>query len=48
MYQRGRGAIYAIYGEQAADNVISLDGGMVVSVGRAEFDIVFESGSIPK
>jgi hypothetical protein len=48
LYQRGRGVIYAIHGEQAADSVMSFGGGVVVSGGRAEFDIVFESGSISK
>ncbi|HHH1368289.1 TPA: LPD29 domain-containing protein [Yersinia enterocolitica] len=48
LYQRGRGVIYAIHGEQAADSVMSFGGGIVVSGGRAEFDIVFESGSISK
>lgn len=47
LYNRGRGIVFAIHGEQKPDSVGSLSG--VVSYGgNATFDIAFESGTISR
>ncbi|PXW46329.1 hypothetical protein DFO55_1503 [Grimontella sp. AG753] len=45
LYGLGRGVISAIYGEQRPDSAKTHFGGVMVSGGKAEFDILFECGS---
>ena len=47
LYNKGRGTIYAIHGEQAPASV-RVVGGVMHSGGQATFDIVFDSGSVSK
>ena len=44
LYNRGRGYVTKIHGEQRPDSVNRLPGTSVVAGGSARFDIVFESG----
>lgn len=48
LYNRGVGFVTAIYGEQRPDTVRSLSGGVGMMGGRAEYDIVFLSGSFSR
>ena len=48
LYNRGEGFVTAIHGEQRPQTVRSLGGGVVMMGGRAEFDIVFLSGSFSR
>jgi len=48
LYNRGEGFVIAIHGEQRPDTVRSLGGGIGMMGGRAEFDIVFLSGSFSR
>ncbi|AVF38186.1 LPD29 domain-containing protein [Rahnella sikkimica] len=44
LYWLGRGVVYEIHGEQRPDTVKPLGGGVVISGGHAEFDIVHDCG----
>ena len=48
LYNRGEGFVTAIHGEQRPQTVRSLGGGVGMMGGRAEFDIVFLSGSFSR
>lgn len=44
LYGLGRGVVYHIHGEQMPDTVKQIGGGVMVTGGHAEFDIVHDSG----
>ena len=48
LYNRGRGYVFNIHGEQRPETVRAWSQGVVSSGGRAEFDIVFDSGHISR
>lgn len=48
LYNRGRGYVTAIYGEQQPETIRTVCRGFMRSGGQAEFDIVFESGHVSK
>lgn len=48
LYWLGRGVVYKIHGEQMPETVKQLGGGMMVSGGHAEFDIVHDCGKFSK
>jgi hypothetical protein len=48
LYSLGRGVVYQIHGEQKPDTVEQMGGGVVVTGGNAEFDIVYECGKFSK
>jgi len=48
LYNLGRGVVYHIHGEQRPETVNSMGGGVIVSGGNAEFDIVHDSGKFSK
>ena len=45
LYGRGEGFVFAVHGEQRPDTVRSLCRGVGMTGGRAQYDIVFLSGS---
>jgi hypothetical protein len=48
LYSLGRGVVYQIHGEQMPDTMKQMGGGIVVSGGNAEFDIVHDCGKFSK
>lgn len=48
LYGLGRGVVYQIHGEQMPDTVKQMGGGVIVTGGHAEFDIVHECGKFSK
>ena len=44
LYSLGRGVVYQIHGEQKPDTIEEMGGGVMVSGGNAEFDIVISAG----
>ena len=48
LYGLGRGVVYQIHGEQKPDTVKQMGGGVMVSGGNAELDIVHECGKFSK
>ncbi|HEY1844004.1 MAG TPA: LPD29 domain-containing protein [Buttiauxella sp.] len=48
LYWLGRGVVYQIHGEQMPDTVRQVGGGVMVSGGHAEFDIVHDCGKFTK
>lgn len=48
LYGLGRGVVYHIHGEQRPDTVKQMGGGVMVSGGNAEFDIVHDCGKFSK
>jgi len=48
LYWLGRGVVYKIHGEQMPETVKQLGGGIVVSGGHAQFDIVHDCGKFSK
>ncbi|UJD92288.1 hypothetical protein FS594_26345 (plasmid) [Rahnella aquatilis] len=48
LYSLGRGVVYQIHGEQKPDTIEHMGGGVMVSGGNAEFDIVHDSGKFSK
>ncbi|MRT06061.1 LPD29 domain-containing protein [Ewingella americana] len=48
LYGLGRGVVYHIHGEQMPDTVKQIGGGVMVTGGHAEFDIVHDNGKFSK
>lgn len=48
LYWLGRGVVYQIHGEQKPDTVKQMGGGIMVTGGHAEFDIVHDCGKFSK
>lgn len=48
LYSLGRGVVYQIHGEQKPDTIEQMGGGVMVSGGNAEFDIVYHFGKLSK
>lgn len=48
LYSLGRGVVYQIHGKQKPDTIEEMGGGVMVSGGNAEFDIVYLCGKFSK
>lgn len=48
LYSLGRGVVYQIHGEQKPETIKQMGGGVMVSGGHAEFDIVHDCGKFTK